>query len=84
MNTRTNLRTWRNNAHYIVQVGYSGSKTNPHIYAELRAIAVDSMSEIILMSELSKFITEDKLFSIADAKTAQQAIKNALIFFGKK
>lgn len=78
MNTRTNLRTWRDNACYIVQVGLRGSKTNPHIYAELKAIAIDTLSKVILSADLEKFSGTDKLYWIKGERTAQKAIERAV------
>lgn len=78
MNIRTNLRTWRNNACYIVQVGYRGTETNPHIYAELKAIAIDRMSTILLANELGKYRASDELYFIEDERTAQKAVEIAI------
>ena len=84
INTRTNLRRWRNDAHYIIQVGYRGAKANPHIYAELRAITADTMSEIILTGELRKYLASDKLYSVAGATSPQKAVEHAVELFKEK
>ena len=81
MNVRTNLRTWRDGACYIVQVGERGSKTNPHIYAELKAVAVDRMSHILLADGLGKFRASDELFFIEGERTAQKAVEKAIKLF---
>lgn len=84
MNIRTNLRTWRNSACYIVQVGYRGSESNPHIYAELKAIAIDRMSTILLANELGKYRADDELYFIEKEHTAEKAIKKAVEMFEAK
>ena len=81
MNVRTNLRTWRKTAHYIVQVGLRGNETNHHIYAEIKAIVVDTMSEVLLVGELAKFVANDTLFVIADGKNAQDSVAKAVEMF---
>lgn len=80
MNTRTNLRTWRQRSRYIIQVGIRGSQKNPHIYAEIKAIAADNMSEVVLINELGKFKANDKIYAIT-AKNPRDAVDKALKSF---
>lgn len=84
MNVRTNLRTWRKMACYVVQVGLRGTETNPHIYAELKAIAIDRMSMILLANELGKYRASDELYFIQDESTAQKAVEVAIERFKAK
>lgn len=81
MNVRTNFRTWRDKACFYVQVGLRGSEANPHVYAELKAIAVDTLSEIALTEKLSKYVANDKLYVLSDARNAKEAIDEAIRLF---
>lgn len=83
MNVRTNTRSWRKYACYIVEVGIRGENGRAYIYGELRAIAIDRMSKVILLNELGKYQAGSELYMIDTERTAQKAIEKAIEYYKK-
>lgn len=67
MNTRTNLRNWRNESTYIISVSMVGTKTkHPYIAARLEAITATQYHINNIVAGMKMLISgNDRIYTIA-------------------
>lgn len=85
MNTRTNLRNWRNESTYVIMVSMVGANTkHPYIAARLEAITATPYStKQVALGMMNFTIGSDRIYTIqhnrADGiSTPQHAINEAI------